>query len=115
MTTSNFEMDESTSPLSELYAKAGAKWADLDAAAQLLEDTKSAEMAQRQTQLGDIPVNRAEQIVKSSPEWMARLEQTVEARRLANVAKVQLEVIRMRYFEEANKNANARVEMKMVS
>ena len=50
-------------PWSEQYQIVGADWAEKEAAASLLEDCKSAVMAQRQAELGDIPVNRAEQIV----------------------------------------------------
>jgi hypothetical protein len=61
-------------PFSEQFASAGEDWAEKEAAASLLEDAKSSVMAQRQTALGDIPVNRAEQIVKASPDWMEHIE-----------------------------------------
>jgi hypothetical protein len=101
-------------PLSEIYAEAGERWAECEAAAAILEETKTAIMAQRQAMLGDIPVNRAEQIVKASPDWYEHIEKIVEARRVANLAKIELEVIRMRFQEFSNKEANARLEMKMV-
>ncbi len=100
-------------PLSEQYAVAAARWVDLEAAAQILEDTKSSVMAQRQMACGDVPVNRAEQMVKASRDWVDHLEKIAEARREANLAKVNLEVIRMKFQEWNNDQANHRMEMKL--
>jgi len=107
--------DGENRPLSEIYAEAGEDWSSKEAAAQLLEETKSAIMAQRQAMLPEMPVNRAEQIVKASPDWHDHIEKIVEARRVANLAKIELEVIRMRFNEQNNIQANARLEMKMTS
>lgn len=100
-------------PWSERYRLAGEDWADKEAAAQLLEDTKSAVMAQKQALYGDIPVNKAEQKVKASKDWHDHIVKIVEARKKANHAKVFLEYIRMAAWEENNKNANARVEARL--
>jgi hypothetical protein len=107
--------DGENRPLSEIYAEAGEDWSSKEAAAQLLEETKSAIMAQKQSMLPEMPVNRAEQIVKASPDWYEHIEKIVEARRVANLAKIELEVIRMRFNEQNNIQANARLEMKMTS
>jgi hypothetical protein len=95
------------------YQRAGEDWADKEAAAQLLEDCKSATMAQWCVEQGDIPVNRAEQTVKSSPRWQKYVENTVEARRAANKAKVYLESIKMRAMEWHAKSANYRAEARI--
>lgn len=100
-------------PWSEIYREAGEDWADKEAAAQLLEDTKSAYMAQWCAEQGDIPVNRAEQIVKGSPRWMEHVKQIVEARKQANKAKVYLESIKMRAMEIHARDANYRAEMRL--
>ena len=100
-------------PWSELYRQAGEDWADKEAAAQLLEDCKSATMAQWCAEQGDVPVNRAEQNVKASMRWRDYVEQTVEARRAANVAKVRLESIKMRAMEQQARDANLRAEMRL--
>lgn len=97
---------------SEVYRLAGEEWSDLEAAASLLEDTKSAFLAEKISVLGDMPVNRAEQTVKSTREWKERIEQTIEARRLANRAKVKLESIRIQIMQWNNDEANKRAEMK---
>lgn len=107
------DMTENTS-WAEKYRLAGEEWADKEAAAQILEDTKSAVMAQRQAAYGDIPVNKAEQTVKASPEWKEHIEKIVEARRIANLAKVELEAVRMAYSEWQNREANARAEARML-
>ncbi len=107
-------MTEENRPLSEIYLEAAEDWTDKEAAAQLLEETKSAVMAQKQAALGgDLPVNRAEQIVKASPDWHAYLEKIVEARRVANLAKVRLEYLRMRHQEWISSESNNRVGSRM--
>jgi hypothetical protein len=108
---SHFDVDL---PWSEQYRVAGEEWADAEAAAQILEDSKSAVMAQWQTELGDLPVNRAEQTVKASNRWRDYITDTVEARRQANVAKVILESIKMRAMEMQAKEANQRAELKIL-
>lgn len=100
--------------LSELYRIAGEDWADKEAAAQILEDSKSSVMAQWQTELGDIPVNRAEQTVKASARWRGYIQDTVDARKAANLAKITLEVIRMRAMEYQAKEANQRTELRIL-
>lgn len=100
-------------PFSERFRVAGEDWVDKESAAQLLEDTKSAIMAQKQAALGDLPVNRAEQIVKASPEWEIYLHKIVEARKEANLAKITMETERLRFMENQSREANARAEMKL--
>lgn len=101
-------------PFSEQYRLAAIDWVDKEAAATLLEDTKSSVMAQRQAMLGDIAVNKAEQIVKASRDWSDHIAKIVEARKAANLAKVNLEVIRMKFTEQQSYDATRRAEMKMV-
>ena len=100
-------------PWSEIYRVAGEDWVDKEAAAQLLEDTKSSVMAQKQALYGDIPVNKAEQKVKASKEWEDHIKKIVAARQAANHAKIHLEYVRMAAWEENNKNANARAELRL--
>ena len=101
-------------PYSEIYRIAGEEWADLEAAASLLEDSKSAVMAQWQTELGDMPVNRAEQTVKASARWREYINDMVESRKRANKAKVYLESVKMRAMEIHASEANQRTEMKIL-
>ncbi len=108
------EYDGSSASWSDRYREAGEDWADKEAAASLLEDTKSAVMAQWQTELGDIPVNRAEQTVKASDRWREYVTDMIEARRQANVAKVRMEAIRMKAMEYQGREANQRTELRIL-
>ncbi len=100
-------------PFSERFRVAAEDWVDKENAAQLLEDTKSVAMAQRQAQLGDIPVNRAEQMVKASPDWERYVKSIVEARTAANLAKVKMEYERLRFMENQGREASVRAEMRL--
>ena len=104
---------EDNRPFSELYREAGEEWADKEAAAQLLENCRTATLAEWAADQGDVPVNRAEQKVKSSPEWRDYNNKMVEARRLANRAKIRLESIKMRAMEQHAREANVRSEMRL--
>lgn len=99
--------------LSERYRLAAKEWVELDSTARMFEETKSAVLAQKMAVLGDMAVSKAELTVKSSPEWMAFITQMVEAKTAANLAKVKLEWIRMRFMENQSREASARAEMKL--
>lgn len=107
------QMKESERPLSEQFRVVAKKWVDLDAAANLLEETKSAVLAQKMLALGDMPVSRAEMMVKGSAEWSEHIAKIVEARREANLAKVQMKYIEMRHMEWQSANANLRHEARL--
>ena len=100
-------------PFSERFRVAAEDWVDKENAAQLLEDTKSIVMAQRQAQLGDLPINRAEQMIKASPDWERYVKSIVEARTAANLAKIKMEYERLRFMENQSREANARAELKL--
>ena len=102
-------------PWSEIFRLAGIDWAEKEAAASLLEDSKSAVMAQKCAMMGDIAVNRAEQAVKSSPEWVEYIEYAVDARKAANLAKVNMEAMRMKFNEWQNSEANGRAEARVMT
>lgn len=112
MVTTEANLLHNNTPWSEHYRIAGERWANLEAAAQLLEDTKSAVLAQKCAELGGIPVNRAEQSVKSSRFWQEHIEKIVEARKEANKSKVELDYIRMKFYEWQSSQANSRAEMR---
>ncbi len=100
-------------PLSEQYYEAALHWSDVEAAASLKEDLKSSVLSQMMTKLGDMPINRAEATVKASQEWVDHVTDIVETRREANKAKAMLEVIRMRFQQWSNEQANARTEARL--
>ena len=103
----------SNSPLSEQYAEIGAQWVDADAAAEILEQVKSAFLSQRMQLMAGQPLNRAEAMVKSSPEWRDYIEKMVNARKRANLLKVQMDTIKMRASEWQNEEANNRIQARL--
>ena len=100
-------------PLSEQFRLTAKAWVEADAAASLLEETKSAVLSQRMTALGDMPVSRAEMEVKASAEWHDFVTRMVRAREQANLLKVKLEWLRMRFSEAQSAEATRRAEMKL--
>jgi hypothetical protein len=100
-------------PISEQFRIAAKRWCDKEAAADLLESTKSTVLSERMAALGDMPVNRAEMAVKASPEWREFIESMVKARHEANLAKLELEWIRMKFSEQQSSEANARAEKRL--
>lgn len=104
-------------PLSEQFRIIAKKWVDADAAASLLEETKTAVLAQMMSRqigkTGDITVSRAEMQVKASDEWSSFVSEMVEARKKAALFKVQLEYIRMQFSEWQSREATKRAEMKL--
>lgn len=100
-------------PISEEYRIIAKRWVDADNSANLLEESKSAFLSQKMLEHGDIAVSKAETFVKGSPEWKEYIEQMVNARKEANLLKVQLEYIRMRFYEWQSHNATRRAEMKL--
>lgn len=100
-------------PLSEQFRLIAKKWIDADSAASILEETKSAFLAQKMAEQGDVPVSRAEMAVKASNEWSIYVNDMVEARKKASLLKAQLEYIRMRFTEQQSIEATRRAEMKL--
>lgn len=100
-------------PLYEQYKIAALAWTDAEAAASLLEDCKSAVLAERMQAHGDIAINRAENLVKASQEWKEHVTSIIEARKVANRCKVEVEYIKMRFQEFMSQEANNRIEAKL--
>ena len=98
---------------SEQYRLVAKAWVDAEAAASLLEDTKSALLAERMSALGEMPVSKAEMTVKASQEWRDNLRTISMSRQAANRLKVQLEYIRMKFMEWQSQNATKRAEMRL--
>lgn len=104
---------DSNLPISEQFRIVAKKWVDADSAANMLEETKSAFLNQLMLAQGDMAVSKAEMIVKASGEWKEYVESMVNARKSANLLKVQLEYIRMQFYEWQSHNATRRAEMKL--
>ena len=104
-------------PLSEQYRLAALEWIDADAAASMLEETKTATFSKMVGQILDdnpsIAVNRAEHIIKSGQEYEEFINKMVLARAHASRLKVQVEYLRMRFSEQQSADATARAEMRL--
>ena len=103
---------------SERYRLAAHKWVNLDSAARLLEETKSATFAEMKTRLinetsESLSEAKAERLTRALPGWREHVAQICGARTRANEAKVEVEFIRMRAMEVQSANANARAEMRL--
>lgn len=112
------DMPESERPLSEQFRIVAKQWADVNGAAQLMEETKTANFSERvnreiATSNEPMAFNRAEAIVKGSADWSEYLTDMVNLRTKANRLKVQMEYIRMRFSEWQSLNANARQERQL--
>lgn len=101
--------------LSEQYRIAALQWCDAEAAADLLENTKSAVLAEKMQSYTDMAVNKAEMMVKASQGWKDFIEKMVSARKTANRLKVQVEFLKMKFYEQNSHEATARAEMKLGS
>ena len=106
-------LPEREQPISEQYRLVAKAWADLDGAARMLEEAKTATLSTMMKRLGDVPAAHAERDVKASPEWHDYIKRMVETRTAANLKKVQLEYIRMRHSEWVAADANARAERRL--
>lgn len=104
---------ESNLPWSEQFRVVAKQWVDADAAATILEDTKSAVMAERMLAMGEMAINKAEALVKASPDWKRHVEAIVNARRAANRLKVQMEYLRMKFQEWSSHEATKRTEARL--
>lgn len=108
---------DSNQPISEQFRLAGEAWSDADRAASLMERTREAVFSDMVGKvLGEnigLPVNKAELVARSSPEYTEFVTVMVKLRRDANMLKVQMEVLRMRFSEWQSDAANARAERKL--
>lgn len=106
-------MPEHEKPISEQFRIVARAWVDAEAAAQLLDETKSSVLAQKMSALGDMAVNKAEMTVKASKDWHEHLRAIVDARREANLKKVHMDYLRMREREQDRASWANRTEHKM--
>jgi hypothetical protein len=105
------EMLERDRPISEEFRLVAKQWVDAHAAANLLEETKTSVLSRMMMNLdGKLSVNRAEMQVKASADWHEHIEKMVEARKRADLLRVQMKYIEMRFSEWQSADANQRKE-----
>ncbi len=97
----------------EHYRLAGMEWVEADAAARILEETKTVIFSQMMSKHSDMPVSRAEHLVRGSTEWHEWVHNMVEQRTKANAAKIELRYREMKFMEHQSHAATARAERRM--
>ncbi len=101
----------------KIYAKlmsAGDDWADKKAAAELLEETKKSVLSKVKTELGKDKSDAAsETLALCSQEYREHVRSMVEARRLADRARVLYDnlntLMELRRSEQATRRAEANI------
>lgn len=100
-------------PLTDRLIEAGEAWADLNAAAEMLEETKGTLLAKLLAERFDMPAWKAEAMAKSHPSYHAHLAAMVKARQDANRARVRYDSGKA-YVELARSaESTRRAEMQM--
>lgn len=89
--------------------RSGDDWADKDAAANLLEETKKSVLSKIKNETDAKSDASKETIALCHPEYLKHIETMVEARRIANKAKVRYDsaktLAEMRRSEESTRRA----------
>ena len=104
-------------PISEQFRVVAKEWVAADEAASLMEETKSAVVSEMITKIIGynigMPFNKAELAAKSSAEYKEFITTMVSLRSKANLLKVKLEYLRMRFSEQQSHEATARAERRL--
>lgn len=100
--------------VAERYRVTAKEWAEAEAAAGLLEETKSAVLAELSLQAGGTSIAGADRIARASPAWREHLTAMIEARRVANLKKVHLKYLEMIFYTRQGADADRRAELRMV-
>jgi hypothetical protein len=124
-------MPERDRPISEEFRLVAKAWVDADAAARILEETKSNVFAKIVLDLTKMRVRalkptdtaqdhklahsnaQAEHMARASDQYQEHIQAMVAARNEANLRKVQMEYVRMKFTEWQMITATARDERKM--
>lgn len=104
-------------PISEQFRITAKAWVEADEAASLMEETKSAVVSEMISKIIGynigMPFNKAELSAKSSQEYKDFITEMVRLRSRANLLKVKLEYLRMRFSEQQSHEATARAERRL--
>lgn len=104
-------------PISERFRLIAKKWVEADEAASLMEETKTAVLAEMINQVISYNIgmayNKAELAAKSSPEYKDFITKMVSLRSAANLLKVKMEYLRMQFSEQQSHEATARAERRL--
>ena len=110
-------MGQSNEPLVEQWHKAAMAYVDAEAAAQILEESRTSVLAERVGSLLEadpkMSYARAETKVKASIAWHDYIEGMVRARTNANRLKVERDTIDKKFWVQKSEEANHRMEARM--
>jgi len=103
----------SPNEIAERMRLAGEEWSDLDAAANMLEETRKSVLAElvNQSKGGSIAAKESEAL--ANPAYRLHLTNMVNARREANRARVKYDTSRMWVELVRTSEATKRAEMKI--
>lgn len=104
-------------PFSEQYRLIAKAWTEEEAAALMLEKTKDVVYSQMVNRVLEntpaLSMTRAERIVTASPEWADYVKKMVEQRKAANLKRVQMNYLDMKFREQMSSEASARAESRL--
>ena len=109
---------DSERDLAEQFRIAAEEWADLDAAAFMLSETKTTVLEELKhkyvREKGEMADNKCERLVKATvPGWREFLREMTEARRKANMAKATLDYLRVKERQIDRGSWDQRTERRM--
>jgi hypothetical protein len=91
----------------------GEEWADRNAAADLLEETKSTLLAKLTKEHLELPAWKAEAMAKGDHRYESHIESMVSARRAANLARVRYDGAKIMGEFARSAESTRREEMKL--
>ena len=97
----------------EQIVKAGEEWSDLDAAASLLEETKKSVLAKLMNECQAASIGAKEMYALAEDEYKKHVSGMVQARKLANKAKVRYDSARILAELRRSEESTRRAEMTM--
>src|SRR5262245_21095667 len=113
MTISRLPRDQR--PISERFRILALQWADADNAAHMMDEMKTAVLAQRKNKQIEadpkLSEAKAERLVRASPDWEKYIKEMCGNRSRANVMRQELKYLEMRHREWISADANARKEL----
>ena len=109
--------DQKNEPISEQFRITAKSWCEADEAASLMEETKSAVLSEMINEVISYNIgmayNKAELAAKSSAQYKEFIETMVKLRSKANLLKVKMRYIEMKFSEEQSHQATARAERRL--
>lgn len=93
--------------------KAGEAWADAEAAAELLEETKKSVLAKLMNECGHASIAGKEMNALADPEYKKHIEGMVQARRAANKARVRYDSAKILSELRRSQESTRRAEMQI--